>query len=830
MTRLAALPRLVLPALLLAVAAPASADPLPLSAPVEVGAPAQAVTVEAAASEDGLVITARLGARSATETVHAEVTEASLERVEVAPGHAVAILRARGDGSEVAAVIGAGRQGPAILWRGRTDLHGDPGERAADVLSLEDRTGDGLPDVVVGVRREGAGLCRPDGASPSILMARAYDPASGRMRPVTLRRVGDGPQTAVIATLTSPGPEGPPLVSALEARGASSTSGHGEEERTGLAPPRALVDGRADTFWAEGRGGPGGQEYAVLRFNARYPVRAFAVIPSPTGDVARRLGRPRRFWLVGDGGARLEVTLPDDAVAHPGERYWIVPPEPVTWRCVALVLDTAYPPRGVRADAVHTGVAELEAYTELDFGGGIEALVGVLVRGGREGDEATRLLTGLGAPATQALAASWDRLDAQGRRRAARVFASHARRAVPGALEALARATRDESAEVRAQAIEALGTLGPEATPILAALVQEPAPRGDEAVRALLRHPPAAAVPALLAALQTEGGSERPTLREGLAASLVTDARGGPTDADAHPGRDAFEAWIAEEPPVAAFASAALGVASRTGVRELVATRLAVGTGRASRFEDRWRLVRAARDLPAEAETDRWLGTVAAHAEEWMLRAAAVEALGRRRSEDREAVARAALADDYPRVRMEAVHVLDELDVADAELIARARRDRWPMVRAAAVEALFQRDAGAEAVREASRDRSARVRAAAIGTLTRAGDREAWPLVEARLADDNEWPRVTVMALRYVRELCVAEAGEHVLAVIRRGAQPDAWAPDVDVAALAMDTALRLGGDTAEDAQRIAARESTPASIRAAARRQGGPPPTCRPR
>ncbi|MEQ9651594.1 MAG: hypothetical protein RLO52_39180, partial [Sandaracinaceae bacterium] len=118
-------------------------------------------------------------------------------------------------------------------------------------------------------------------------------------------------------------------------------------------------------------------------------------------------------------------------------------------------------------------------------------------------------------------------------------------------------------------------------------------------------------------------------------------------------------------------------------------------------------------------------------------------------------------------------------------------------------------------------------RQTAIRGLTRAGDREAWPLVRARLTDSDEWPQVTVAALRYVRQLCVPGAEEAVLAVLRRGLEPDAWAPDVDVAAVAVDLALVLGGELAETATRLASREDAPAQIRAALRRRQESPATC---
>ena len=393
---------------LLGGALPAYADEVPLERTVELGQPARAITVRVDASG----VTASAGAQRDVEPLPiGALDSAAIELAEIAAGHRVAVVSASGGGAEARAVIALVRGRPEVIWIGRTDLHGDPGERSAAALSLEDRTGDGFADVVVGMRREGASVC---GAPETLLAPRAFDPARGALRPVSLRRVPQGgDEITVTATRESPGPSGAPLLSAMRFVGASSTAGHAEDL---AAPPRGLGDGDPTTFWAEGRGGPGAGEFAVARFEARFPIRALAVTAA-TGPGAT-LGRPRTFWLVGDSGPRVRVTMPEDAGLHAGERYWITLPEPASWRCVALVLDQAYAPAGVRDAAVHTGFGELEAYTELDFGGGLDELVAILIEGREGGDEAARLLAGLGAPAVSALAASWDRLDPTGRRRA----------------------------------------------------------------------------------------------------------------------------------------------------------------------------------------------------------------------------------------------------------------------------------------------------------------------------------------------------------------------------------------------------------------------------
>lgn len=790
----------------------ARADVLPLEESLRLGPADRPVALRVEPGEPP-TLTALAGAqRDRAPLPLPAVTEASVERVAIAAGHHVAVVRAAGDGAQAAAFVAVVNGRPQVVWTGRTDLHGDPGERRADVISLEDRTGDGFANVVVGIQREGASLC---GESGTLLAPRAFDPARGAMRPVILRRVPEGgEEVAVEATRESPGPSGPPLLSALRFTGASSAAGH---DPRSIPPPRALGDGDPATFWAEGRGGPGAGEYAVARFDAGFPIRAFAVTAATGAGTA--LGRPRGFWLVGDQGPRVRVTMPQDAGLHPGERYWIPLPAPVRWRCVALVLDEAYAPAGVADAAVHTGLGELEAYTELDFGGGVEQLVAILVEGREGGDEAARLLAGLGGEAVVALAAAWPRLDEVGRRRAVRVFAEGARRDAEGAVEALAVAAQDDTESVREPALEALGALGPEAGAALAHLVREPPPLGDAAIAPLLRHPPTTAIPALLAALSAEGGSERPLVREALARSLSA------ADEEA---RRAFEAWRLADPPVAELASAALGLASQAATRPDASALLSAAAPRATAFADRYRLVRAAAQLEQEPDVDAWLSSLAGEEDAWMLRAAALEALDGRSSERRTEAANRALDDAYPRVRVAAIEVLDRAG-AEEPLTRLAEGDAWPMVREAAIRALWDQGSAREVVRGAVRDRSARVREAALQALTRAEDRAAWPLVRARLADSREWPQVTVAALRYVAALCIEDASEVVAGVIRRGLVPSPWPPDVDVAGLAVDVGLRIGGPAAEEAARLEARPDAPASMRAAAQRRREDPARCAP-
>jgi hypothetical protein len=782
----------------------AVAEPLPLAARVFLGLPATEVQVRVESGGNETRIRVRTDRHAAEGVVAGATTEARVERVTLADGSAVGIIRAHGASTQVAALVVARRGRPSIAWSGRLDLRGDPGERTGDVLEVTDRTGDGHPDIVVAQVREGVAPC---GQPPALLFPRALDPSSGELRPVVLRRLPAGlAEVALAATLQSPGPTGPPRVRGLRAVGASSTSGVPEDARA-LEPPFALTDGNPATFWAEGRGGAGEGELIVAHTGISLPIRALAITAPPASPGVRA---PRTVLLVGDAAPALRVSLPD--AVPPGARAWIVPPTPLAWSCVSLVLADRGGEPGVR-----TAIAEIELYTDLDWDGGIEELVAALVRDDEEGDRATELLGRLGEPALRALEEAWERLGPHGRERTIRVAAAVLRSSREAPLEAalalLSRAASDDRAEVRAAAIETLARAGARGRARLVELAVAPGIGGEDAAAALARSEDPFAIRPLLDALAAEEGSERPALREALgrgAALAIESARGD------------LERW-ATEAPVAARASAALALARAPETRPLARAMIESALGQAEAFADRFRLASAAASLEDPGETiDGWLASLATQADEWMLRRAALEAVARRRPE----IARAALADRYPRVRVAAIEALAGSERDRAAIERAARTDPWPMVRVAALDALANREGSRALLRAAIGDDAQSVRRRAIEHLTRLGDREAWSVIDARLRDRDEWPGVIEAALGYVEALCVREAGEALHEVIRRGARPGAWEPDVEAAVRALRIALRLGAAIAEQARAIAGRggEALRAALQRAARE---PPAAC---
>lgn len=775
-------------------ASAAAADPLPARLSAEVGPRSSRTEVAVDAAEGDTRIRVGTGRHTHEVTVRGVTADATLESV-VTSGGRVAVLRATGE-AEVAAVIGLEGTHPVVLWSGRLDLHGDPGERWADAIEIADRTGDGVTELVVGVRRESLALC---GSEPALTGTRALH--EGALVGVELRPAFPaGPSAELTASATSPGPSSAPCVPALRFTAASSDASSSDALTAGA--PSGLTDGSAATGWSEGRAGGGMGELVSGRWAAPVPIRALALRGGPG------FALPSRVVLVGDGGARVVVTIPAEAA----EVAWVVPPEPLGWSCISLVVEE---PRAGATMA--TGFAEIEAYTDYDFGRGLEALVDELVADGEIGERATLWLSRAGEPALVLLEAAWERLGVLGRRRAVRVAAASPLREGSRAPALLGAAAGDDDADVRSDALVAMRRM--HALDLLAAAASAPGVAGEAAANVLAELPYEAsiAVAPLLSALEAEGGAARPELRRAIARA----ARGDEA------ARVSSWAAAADAP---ALASAALGLAGRDDEegRGLARALTLAASGAAREFPELYRLTRAAVLLgdAGSPELDAWLGRAATEAETWMVRAGAIEALGARA--DALTMA-AALADEYPRVRVAAVGARDRQPESAAVLSRMAHADRWPIVRLAALDAIATEPEGGPAARTALDDRVAGVRAHALEILVARGDREAWPAVTERLLDEDEWPEVYGAALRFVEAFCVAEASDALVAVVERGAADGAWAPDVDAAVDALDVALRIGGEAAERARRIALRGGAATEALAAVLERASGRPACTP-
>ena len=801
-------PALIAAWLAISAARPAigRAEPLPLESRLVIGRPAGAVQLSVWNGDDGqTMLRAIAGAHHVEVAIAAGPTdEASIESVTIADDTAVAVVRimaAPADGPSAdrrsepaaAALVIAQRGRPSIPWIGRLAVRGAGSEQQSDALEIGDRTGDGLPEIIVGMRRPAV---RPCGNPAPILSPRALDPATLSLRPVELRWLPhDGDEETVTASTTSPGPAGRALIPALRPIAVSSDA-HANSPGAAL-----MVDGDPTTFWSEGQPGAGRWEFATFALDtAGRPLRAVSLVLSPQDRrIGAQLGRPHSFWLIGDGGRRLRVEVPMDALETPGRPLWVVPTAPLEWRCLSVVLDEAYPRQQL---AAHTAIAEIEAFSDLDFGGGIADLIADLAEDRPSGGDSARLLASLGHPAILAIVDAWPTLGSLGRRRSIRVLRDNAANDAD-AVGALSDAADDEDETVRAEAVAAMEHHLPATEDALVAVIERGGLGARSALLALARGAPTAAIPLCLGTMVEADGELRRALR------VAVERRG---DGAAAP----LEAFLSTPPPAAAAANVAVALAGLSSQNAVVTALLEGATATADEFADRYRLVLAAAQIPPTAAITAWLRSLVAHSEHWMLRREALMALAAQDGPGATSIALHALQDAYPRVRVAAVRVLAS-STFDA-IAQRAQRDRWPMVRARAVAALAPSPAHRPVLRAAIEDDAKVVRAAAIATLASVGERDAATAVLARLADEDEWPEVIDAALDYVQVLCLEEAFDALEVVIRRGSRVQAWAPDVDAAAHAVIVADALGGPRSRELLRMAERDGAPPAVQAAAR------------
>ncbi|MCB9633683.1 MAG: HEAT repeat domain-containing protein [Sandaracinus sp.] len=702
-------------------------------------------------------------------------------------GRSVGVVELREGPKHFAVLVDARGARVDVRWTGRLDPHGDPGERRRDVLRVEDLTGDGVDDLVVGTVEEARSVCGVE----TVLEPRAIDPRSGELRPVMLRRLeAIAEESELAATNERPAALGDdlPLVRALVPRATTSTAGIADSV---APPPVALVDGDASTAWLEGHPGNGRWEAAIFRWAASgLDARHVALVPA-----APPAASPSAVWLVHDGG-RVRVRAPAQ-----GGTWWVTLPAPISTRCLAVVLDA---PNGEPASA-HSGFAELRVFTEVETGGGLGALFARLAEGGREGDEAARVLALVGERALAEVATRWPDMPSAERRALIPLLERFAVREEAAAL--LRSAARAEDETLRTNALAACERAGEAGHRVLVGLISDPAV-GDEAAVRAARVAPTLTLPAALEALSDAGGPQRPELRTAL----------GTAAARAEGGASVVERWLLAEPPIGARASASLALASHEENRAVAAAAFRAATG-ADAFEDRWRLAKAAAFLPRET-TETWIATLLG-AEEWMLRREALLVVsGWAADESARTLVRGHLEDPYPRVRAAAAGALARLDATshDVELLAAvARRDKWPLVRVAGIESLTAFERALPILRVGVDDPARRVRAASIDALRVRADDSAWARIDARMNDDGEWPEVIAAGIRFARERCLEAAVPTLRGAVERGSRPDAWAPDVDLAVAAIDALVAIGGAEAEAVVQSAAAESSPPPLRAAA-------------
>lgn len=743
-------------------------EPVSLVATLTFGLPtAEAQTIAAAATTEvrvtprddgGATLDVRHGSRTAHLVVPHGVAGAHANRVAFDDGPRSVdgvLVETEGEGAEVIVLDASLRE----LAREPLGDRGDVGERVRRVLRIE--TIEGHPRLVRGAEREHVTTC---GSSRALLFGEVFE----RGRFVSLPRAAITSLEGSIAGSTPTAEPPAPRLGRLRWRGASSLDG--VTAAADLGAPTMLADGRVDTAWFEGEAtGSGAGEFVVAEWDGP-PLSALMIRWSDDAG-----SRPESVVVQVDGHA-FAATIPAT-----GEMAELRLPTPIEARCVAISLGASRA-RGAR----RVGFAEVRGLSSEDGEPGVRRAVERIVAepGSREGWSA---IHSAGEMGLAMLAEAWDRLDASSRARAA-TLAGERTGAIADTL--LWRGLEDGTEEVRRDAARAAIRSG-DRRPALASLAVEETPRGAALRDAFgeLRVPlDRAVVEPWLAAV---GAGTRTVL------TLTANA------AARREHRELVASWSSGADREAALT---LGYAMRQAHAAPETMRaLLPGTDGLASFEDRYRAVIIAGHAQPEGETSTWLAGLARSADEWMLRDAALEALGDGASFD---LSVAASSDAAPRVRARAAARLAAIARADGAdrgrahetLVAWSDRETWPAVRGPLLAAIAGTDDGDVRVRRALVDDTSGTRLAAIEIVAARRERDDAVLagIGRILGDAREWPHVTAAALHFAdrveaEQVCESPLEEGLLAVIRRGVGATAPERDLELAIEAIRIGRRFG-------------------------------------
>ena len=717
-----------------------------------------------------------------------EVLRAPASIVAVPDGkRALLVVTARaGDGERAAIVGGAAR--PEVLFSELLGPQGRDGEWSRRLVVDGDA-------ILLGDERPGVARCD---APRALLHPRRFVAApKPEFRAVSIAPTAPAGSSVITARAGGPaGLEGRrALVFRIEA--ASSVRGDGGTAE-GLTIPRELDDGDPKTAWHEGRGGWGRGEFVTAR--ARTRSGRLAVIGIVPGDAASAstwtaANRVKQLHVVLDDRT-LVVDVPKELATAP-QTAWITLPQPVATRCVSIVVAEVWPGR----EADHTAIGEITLLSddELAQGGGLDALVDELARGGPGAGGARRVLVDAGpagaAALAKKLAASTGGGDAPVRRRLAVALAEvggaeHATALVRALAELPASATGDRDAIARG-----LARIGEPAVVELSHLLSE-----DDAV---LEGRIAAA--AVLGAIPGEG-----------ARVALTAIAGGATPGLTRAVIDALARRPVDEHAALLAAADAAGVSS-TRVALLRALSKAPALGPDAAAEARTRALASAKDGPVSfrvAAADalgRLIDATSAALLAQLLdgagppepRVAALAALPATVPAAVIVELQRALADRDPGVRAAALSAGGAalVDADPTRVHALLLRDHWPALRVAAARRLERRcDLATRGALWAAgeRDPDDEVRLSSLGALVVCKDPGVGARLIALVKDDDLRATLRAGAARLIGPLADPRATA-ALADALGGLREDALAhPELGAAAVAAARSLgALGGPAA---------------------------------
>jgi HEAT repeat protein len=658
---------------------------------------------------------------------------------------------------------------PKVLFSGLTGLiSGQPGERSGKMVQVVDGGG-GVRLVLVGEQWESVSLC----GRPTILAPQLLNPKTLQLQNAKVQRLPLAERDAASSALVRRMADDEPSSAASGVlRGLSASSAVGA--------PQAITDGDPETTWSEDRGGDGKGEFIVLRAPPETPISGLELTFRPKARAVENGTAPSRLFVA---GAReiIEVTLPEDAWQSPGARYRVTFGKPLQGACLAISLDTAVD----SSPKAMVTLAEVSAVTEFDASK-LEELVRALAGGGQRAEAAKSVLSAGGRPAHEAVAKTFASLDEGGRRVALAVMdAAPCEVSAPVYVTALTSKAEGQVQHAQSR-LRRCGAPGGEA--LAAALAKSD--KTDKLLMPLLINElavtdPLRAVSAFVPLIDEKTVVRRRLLRTALAQVARTER-----------ARPALRSVLADPktPPVALIdVLRALGDEAPRYEPEATAALARLSQGSPT-FRTRYLLLGPAAVLSrANAGADTAFRRSLGADPDAHVRAAALS-LVREPKRFRHELLKA-LADPQVRVREASVRALarPEATFASQPLKGLLADDQWPLVRAAAADALAKHPAGAaldKPLADALIDSSPLVRARSIRALAERRAAGVSTRIRDRLIDEEEWPEVRAEAARALGALCDAESADILAAFAKKLADPMA-SPDAQL--IATGAVLSLG-------------------------------------
>ncbi len=458
----------------------------------------------------------------------------------------------------------------------------------------------------------------------------------------------------------------------------------------------------------------------------------------------------------------------------PGKTVWFDLLEPDRTSCFSLVVEA-----DDDAKKPSLSLAELALRTEAEGGGGLLEIAADLSDPQRRRQAALLLERGDGA-SVEAVAAVWPDLDPQGRFLAIGVIT---RTAPAKGATLLAEALISGSDAEREAARRGLAAAGPAGITALAAR----AGKGDRAARLLLRRH----ISSLLA---------RDPNRTAVLGELIAKAD-------------------AEDDAEALFDLMRIG-AARPELREQLLEITVRRYQNNGNFANRYRLLELMGELACADVQD--LLKAAAKDPDHQIRAVAVAGLGTCDNPGNNELAplKTTLRDEAPEVRLAAIRAIRNRSMEKPVLPILADlavADPWPEVRAQVVQGAgrLSPENAIPILQKTIHDTSPRVREAAIRQAIPFAGLEMDRMIEERLGDKEELPRLTRIAVDAAGARCQETAIPALFAILQKGAEPLAAPDDVLSAVFAARAMGAIGGETAKKLLKKAKTRSNPRTDRA---------------